>query len=188
MRRPKMLLRWGDTSILGQLIRTWAQVPAEQTVVVCAADDAAIQAELERLDFPAKNCVLNSEPERGMFSSVQCAAKWDGWNPGLMHVAVVLGDQPQVRLETLQALVDFARRNFSKICQPSRGGKAKHPVIFPKTGFGKLANTNAETLKEFLEQNSANVALMESDDEGLDFDLDLPEDYESAVKKFQKRV
>lgn len=188
MGQPKMLLPWGDVSILGHLIQTWVQVLSQQTVVVCAASDETIRAELERLHFPVKNCVLNLEPELGMFSSVQCAARWDGWHAGLTHVGVSLGDQPQVQLETLQALVDFARRNLEKICQPSRSGKPKHPVVFPKAEFERLAGVKTNTMKEFLEENSDRVALVELDDEGLDFDLDLPEDYEVAVKKFLKGV
>src|SRR2546428_14120211 len=76
MGRPKLLLPWGGTSVLGHLIDQWQVLKAEQIAVVCAADDLLIQAELDRLGFSANDRVLNAAAERGMFSSIRCAAQW----------------------------------------------------------------------------------------------------------------
>ena len=74
MGKPKLLLPWGDTSVLGQLIRQWQSLGAKQIAVVHGTGDKAIGSELDRLGFPACNRITNLKPERGMFSSVQCAA------------------------------------------------------------------------------------------------------------------
>src|SRR5436309_4018491 len=102
MGRPKMLLPWGDTSVIGHLISEWRALEVGQVAVVRAADDAVLQLELDRLGFSLADCILNPTPERGMFSSVQCAARWSGWKAGLTHWAIVLGDQPQISRETLR--------------------------------------------------------------------------------------
>src|SRR6266571_6187375 len=99
MGQPKLLLPWGKTSVLGHLIAQWQQ--EHQIVVVHAAGDQAIGAALDRLSFPEANRIMNPQPERGMLSSIQCAAAWAGWNRGLTHWAIVLGDQPHLRRETL---------------------------------------------------------------------------------------
>ncbi len=78
MGRPKLLLPWGGTSVLGHLIRQWRALDAKQIAVVCARDDGAMQAELDRLGFAEENRICNPAPERGMFSSIQCAAQWPG--------------------------------------------------------------------------------------------------------------
>ena len=57
-------------------------------------------------------------------------------------------------------------------------------MFFPKAPFVALAKTNAETLKHFLESHADDVKLLESDDAGLDLDLDHPADYEMALKNF----
>src|SRR5437764_10462403 len=79
MGRPKLLLPWGATSALGHLIEQWRKLGAHQIAVVCAAGDTGMQAELDRLKFPIECRIFNEAPERGMFSSIQCAARWSGW-------------------------------------------------------------------------------------------------------------
>jgi molybdenum cofactor cytidylyltransferase len=180
MGRPKMLLPWGATTVLGHLITTWSCLPAEQVAVVCAPTDAALAAELDRLHFPVASRIVNPYPSRGMFSSIQCAAHWSGWSTALTHWAIILGDQPHLRPTTLATLADVATRHPGKICQPVLGGHARHPVILAADAFAALKDSNDETLKQFLQRSSADVQLVELDDPGLDLDLDHPADYEKA--------
>src|SRR2546422_6571233 len=79
MGRAKMLLPWGKTTVLGHLIVQWQDVGARQIAVVVASADKALEAELMRLRFPESDRIRNPAPERGMFSSIQCAALWGGW-------------------------------------------------------------------------------------------------------------
>jgi molybdenum cofactor cytidylyltransferase len=184
MGKPKLLLPWGGTSVLGHLIAQWKVLRAGQIAAVWATGDQAVSAELDRLDFPGVNRVVNPTPERGMFSSIQCAARWGGWNAELTHWAIVLGDQPHLRSETLRALLDLAGKQSNQVCQPSRRGRPRHPVVVPKTVFAKLKDSRAETLKEFLQTLPSGAALCEVDDPGLDFDVDTPADYELALRLF----
>ena len=78
MGRPKLLLPWGQTSVLGHLLGQWQALRVGQTAVVCAAGDDGIHAELDRLGFPAADRICNPAPDRGMFSSIQCAANQSG--------------------------------------------------------------------------------------------------------------
>jgi len=185
MGQPKMLLPWGGTSVLGHLIGLWKALGAGQIAAVSATGDQAVSVELDRLDFPRVNRVVNPMPARGMFSSIQCAALWGGWKDELTHWAIVLGDQPHLRPDTLRALLDFARKQSSQVCQPSRRGRPRHPVVVPKTVFMKLKDSRAENLKDFLQTLPSGVALCELDDPGLDFDVDTPADYEQALRLFQ---
>lgn len=180
MGRPKLLLPWGRTSILGHLIQEWQSLRSAQIAVVCAPGDQALQAELDRLRFPAASRIVNPAPERGMFSSIQSAAAWCGWQPALTHWVVVLGDQPHVQRETLRQTLDFASAHPDQVCQPSRSGHGRHPVILPERVFRELAATSTETLKAFLTSAGHALARCEMDDPGLDLDIDRPEDYERA--------
>jgi len=137
-------------------------------------------AELDRLAFPKENRIINSEPERGMFSSIQCASAWAHWKSPLGHFALVLGDQPHLKEATLSTLLDLAAQRPGKICQPSRNGRRKHPVLLPEKIFRQLARASQVTLKDFLDSMSSEVESIEVDDPGLDLDIDRPEDYERA--------
>src|SRR5262249_5720441 len=118
MGRPKLLLPWGKTSILGYLIGQWTALGVRQISVVRAAQDEVISAELDRLGFPARNRISNPDPDRGMFSSIQCAAQWPRWEKGLTHWVIALGDQPHLRIETLRTILDFVAEHSKSICIP----------------------------------------------------------------------
>ena len=69
-------------------------------------------AELDRLNFPVRDRIENPQPERGMFSSILCAAHWHGWRREIASWAIVLGDQPHLRTETLRVLLEFMPRKI----------------------------------------------------------------------------
>jgi molybdenum cofactor cytidylyltransferase len=177
MGRPKLLLPWGNTSVIGHLLRQWNRLGARQMAVVCRADDKRLFEELNRLRFPARNRIANPMPERGMFSSIVCAAKWNGWDPALTAWAIVLGDQPHLRPESLRALLAFQRARTENICQPYCGGHGGHPVVLPRSSWVELGRSRAGTLKSFLKRSSAPVAVCAIDDAGLILDIDTPQDY-----------
>ena len=184
MGRPKLLLPWANTSILGHLFQQWRSLGSSQICVVCAADDPAIQPELDRLNVPASNRIFNPAPQQGMFSSIQSAARWSGWMDGLSHFIITLGDQPHVLNETLHALLEFAAARPGHICQPRHQGHRRHPVVLPRALFVKIASTEADDLKQFLNESSGAVCYYESSDESLALDIDTPADYEKALALF----
>ncbi|SPE60815.1 conserved hypothetical protein [Verrucomicrobia bacterium] len=182
MGQPKLLLPWGETTVLGHLLSQWQRLGAQQIAVVCAADDTGLLPELDRLGFPAVGRIFNPAAERGMFSSIQCAARWPEWDASLTHWAIVLGDQPHLRPNTLEAVLKLCAVQPSSVCQPSRAGRGRHPVVLPKAVFQRLAAAVASTFKEFLESLPTPVARAEQDDPGLDLDIDRFEDYEQALR------
>lgn len=184
MGKPKLLLPWGTTSVLGQLLQQCASLKASQVAVVCASGAQPLAEELDRLDFPQSNRILNPVSDHGMFSSIQCAANWSGWKMELSHFLIMLGDQPHLRIETFRQLLDFAAHFPNKICQPIRNGRRKHPVLLPKRVFAELKNTSASDLKQVLIAHASELSGFESADEGLDFDMDTPNDYERLKQSY----
>ena len=181
MGRPKLLLPWGHTSVIGHLLEQWRALDnAKQIAVVCTEAARALLDELDRLEFPQAQRIVNPQPERGMFSSIQCAAKWDGWQPELTHWAISLGDQPLVRTTTLRNVLECAATGPESICQPSRNGRGRHPVILPAAVFARLRDCPDDNLKQFLAATDLCVGRCEIDDPGLDLDLDEPSDYRWA--------
>ena len=177
MGRPKLLLPWKDTTVIGQIISQWRGLGAGQIAVVLRADDHALAAELDRLDFSKSDRIENPQPERGMFSSILCAANWNGWRQEISNWGIVLGDQPHLQPETLRQLLEFSAQNKEAICQPASGGHAGHPVILPQRALVELKTTGADTLKTFLKQNSGRSVQCSVADPGLSLDMDTPEDY-----------
>jgi CTP:molybdopterin cytidylyltransferase MocA len=181
MGRPKLLLPWKGTTIIGHLIRQWRELGAGQIAVVHRPDDAPLAAELDRVDFPAQDRIANPLPERGMFSSIVCAADWGGWQPEIGAWAIVLGDQPHLRPETLRALLEFHSAHVDAICQPEFDGRARHPVILPRQAFDGLKGSAAGTLEIFLKLVPCRRVQCAMNDSGLALDMDVPQDYKRAT-------
>jgi molybdenum cofactor cytidylyltransferase len=173
---PKMLLPWGDTSIIGHLVRVWSEL-VPQTAAVVALGDAGLVKELARAGVPSSNQIINPAPENEMFSSIQCAAKWPDWLERLTHVAIVLGDQPQISRETLRAMCAFAHEHPGTICQPRFNGRPKHPVFIPRPLLPQIAISQEPSLREFLNHCSTPKAFLDVDDASLTIDLDTPADF-----------
>lgn len=184
MGRPKLLLPWRDTTVIGHIISQWRELGAGQITIVLRPNDTPLTAELDRLAFPQSERIENPHPEGGMFSSILCAAHWEGWKPAIASVAIMLGDQPHLRLETLRALLDFHGKHPGAICQPEFDGHARHPVLLPRRVFEELKETRAENLKDFLKLISCRAVQYPMDDASLALDLDTPEDYKEAIAQF----
>jgi molybdenum cofactor cytidylyltransferase len=177
MGRPKLLLPWLDTTVIGHIILQWQELRASQIVVVHRPNDTPLLGELDNLNFPVQNRVENPRPEGGMFSSIICAAGWNGWMAEIQSYAIVLGDQPHLHLDTLRSLLEFHALQSDAVCQPSFGGHERHPVILPRNVFDVLKTSKAETLKEFLKLISNPSVQYPIEDTGLALDMDTPEDY-----------
>ena len=177
MGRPKLLLPWRDTTVIGEILRQWRDLGAGQIAVVHRPNDESFAAELDRLDFPARDRIENPKPERGMFSSVVCAANWPGWRKEVASWAVTLGDQPHLCSETLRQLLEFHFVYPGAICQPEFDGHTRHPVILPRAAFAELKNSQAATLKDFLKLVPLTRVQCSMNDAGLSLDMDTPEDY-----------
>jgi molybdenum cofactor cytidylyltransferase len=181
MGRPKLLLPWGGTSVIGHLLAQWRALEARQIALVCRRADKPLAAELRRLGFPPRHRIVNPEPERGMFSSIVCAAQWKGWDARLTAWVIALGDQPHLRMATLRALLAFHRRNPQAVCQPAFEGHRHHPVVLPREVFLELRRSGARTLKDFLQQTAHPQMECPIKDPGLNLDLDFPEDYKKLL-------
>ena len=183
MGRPKLLLPWGDTTVIGHHIRQWRALGAAQIGVVCRAEDHDLHAELARHEVFPDQLIFNPVAERGMFSSIQCAANWTGWSREITVWALVLGDQPQVRLETLRDLLAFQRQQVTEICQPAYDGRPGHPVLLPAWALAGLSTFAGGTLKDFLKLYACRCVQSSMADPGLRLDLDTPEDYKRGLSQ-----
>lgn len=176
MGRPKMLLPWGGRTVIRHIWETWNGLGACPVAVVCGGHNVQ---EL-RQELSSGELILNPEPERGMFSSIQCAARWArGWSAS--HWALTLCDQPHLRPGTLERLIDAARRHPAQVCQPFYRGRRRHPVVFPRSVFEEASESDAAMLREFLERRSGQIHPVEADDPGLGLDIDTPQDYARAL-------
>ncbi len=184
MGQPKLLLPWGGTTIVGHIIRQWRELGSAQIAVAHRPNDTALAAELDRLGITQSDRIENPQPERGMFSSIVCAANWTGWKAGLVSQIIALGDQPHLPPDMLRALIQFHGEHPGAVCQPEFDGHARHPVLLPWKVFEGLKNTRAQTLNDFLKLIPGSTVKYPVNDVALSLDLNTPEDYKQAMTQY----
>jgi molybdenum cofactor cytidylyltransferase len=191
MGQPKMLLPWGNTTVLGQVVavlaeslKTDARADLEagkrnifELIVVTGGGREAVEAEVARLaeKFPLR-CVYNPAHESGeMLSSLQCGLM--ATSPEAESALIGLGDQPQLSLDSARKVVSAFESSDARLIVPSYNLRRGHPWLVQRSLWGKILSLKApETLRNFLNSHAGEILYMEADQTILK-DLDTPEDY-----------
>lgn len=177
MGRCKLLLPWGDKTILTHLLDQWHSAGAAQIAPVIDPSNQLLRKALADAGFSSSDWIENSSPQLGMFRSLQEASRWTGWISTLTHWVVALGDQPHIQISTLRLLLDTSRKNPARICQPALHGRARHPIILPASNFRELAQSGTADLRTYIRTHEASRLRVSMEDPAVSEDLNTPEDY-----------
>ena len=174
----KLTAPWRDGVLLdGALIAAFA-APVRTISVVWGADPAvpeAATAFAERMDEAARLRLVNAvDHAEGMAATLRA---------GIASLATdttgafaFLGDMPRVPVAVLAKLAD-ALAAGAPAAAPLFRGRRGHPVLFSAPLFPQLlALTGDEGARAVLQELGGALATVEAPDEGVLFDIDLPDD------------
>lgn len=179
MGRPKQTLPYGESTILQSVIRAVENSSVDSLTVVLGFKREEVQ---EALQGSNAKVVINPEPERGMLSSVQCGIM--SMTDATDALLIVLGDQPQLRPSTIDALIAAAEHSSKGIFLPTNGGKRGHPLLLRASykeeilvlplsvGLNALVTAHEEDIEEVPIQSPE---ILE--------DIDTQEDYDRALQR-----
>lgn len=173
----KLLLPWGEKTILTHLLDQWRSTGAAQIAPAIDPSNQPLRKALAHAGFSPSDWIENPSPQLGMFSSLREASRWTGWLPTLTHWIISLGDQPHIEISTLRLLLHAARKNPTYICQPSFHGHTAHPTILPASNFRELVQNNIPNLRTYIRTREAFRLRVAVEDAGVSEDLDTPGDY-----------
>lgn len=146
-------------------------------VIVVIAPDAELDTVSSLRDRRVRTAV-NTDPARGMFSSVQA-----GIAAARARDVIVLlpGDMPFVRAQTVARVVTRAKKTPGAIVLPTCGGKHGHPIAIPHTLREAILSAGADqTLKDVLAAANTTRIEIDVDDPGVLRDVDTVKDLRSA--------
>jgi molybdenum cofactor cytidylyltransferase len=187
----KLTLPWGDATVIESIVATLAQAHLAETVVVTGHRSG----EVERcLASAPVRCAHNPRYEsHGMLSSVQTGlrdiiarhnytqAPGADERPQIVAALLCLGDQPQMELATVEAvLAEGERTGWQRVIIPSYRMRAGHPILIPSSLWPQIMNTS-ESLRDVLRSRADLVDYMSVDTDSILADLDTPEDYARAT-------
>ena len=171
MGEPKMLLPWGDTTVLEHVIHTLRSAGLEDILVVTGGNRDGVEALVQG----SARAVFNPDYRKGeMISSLQVGLR----EASGVAILVVLGDQPQVQKSTLELVYEVFFRTDSSIIVPSYNMRRGHPWIISKKHWGEILEMGmGDSLRDFLNRHADEIQYVDVDDPGILQDLDTPADY-----------
>lgn len=176
MGQPKMLLPWGESTVLQTVLAAFRAAGVDKIVVVTGALHDSITA----LVGDTAHTVFNPEYASGeMLSSMQC---------GLRHllaeaaeaeaVLIGLGDQPQVQARSVEAVCAAFRQSGASLVVPSFQKRRGHPWLVARPLWEELlALAPSQTPRDFLNAHADQIQYVDVDTPTILADLDTPEDY-----------
>jgi molybdenum cofactor cytidylyltransferase len=175
MGEQKLLLPIGGKPVL-QLVLESALAAGLHEVICVVRDLGAIRQQIslagERLYW-----LLNYAADRGQSTSV-IAGLW-AIDPKSDGALFLVGDQPMVSSELIDAMIDRFDNSPAWIVAPSCKGETRNPILFRRNLFPELLQlTGDRSGRMLIEKHHNQTALVEWDDEVPFMDLDVSVDYE----------
>lgn len=181
MGRPKQLLPWGDTTLLGQVLRHLQQSTVESIVVVTGHEARAVADIAAAHQVPT---VHNPHYEQGeMITSLQTVLRQ--LSSHYTAVLVMLADQPLVDAAVVDRLLAAYRQGEGWLVAPQFAGKRGNPVLIDRRYFEEiLALPAGSAPREILRRHPADLFLVRVETEAVLIDIDRPETYEQLHRQF----
>jgi molybdenum cofactor cytidylyltransferase len=170
--RPKQLLPYGDTTLLGHVLDTARGSGFDQLVVAIggAADDVRSAVDLSGADV-----VVNDAYGEGCSSSIAAALAVVDERADVL--VLMLGDQPGVTAETVEALLAGRGDAPLAVCLYDDG--RGHPIAFARSVFGELADLHGDKgVWKLLDRGSAVEVPVAGT---IPPDVDTEEDYAAVL-------
>lgn len=178
MGTPKMLLPWGQTTVIGQVITTFFEAGLQDLLVVTGGASQEVEAELQRLNSNYELRVVHNPLYAAgeMLSSLQVGLASIG---NLAEYALIgLGDQPQLSLIAAKNVLVAGSNSSARVVVPSFNSRRGHPWLVQRDYWGKIMELcPPKTLRDFLKENSDEILYVEADQSVLK-DLDTPDEYQ----------
>lgn len=177
MGTPKQLLKFGESTILKEVINLLLRSKVDEVTVVLGYQSQRIA---ERIDTKGIKIAVNPDYREGMLSSIK---------RGLTSVSdrtdallLALGDQPFIKTCLVNKIIDEYSASDKSIAIPTYEGSRGHPIIVDmKYRDEILSLTGDATLREVIHVHSDDVLEVEVDTQDILRNINTREDYQREL-------
>ena len=180
MGQQKLLLDLRGKPILQWVLE--AALSSELDEVVCVVREAIeIQKGISLKDDKLR-WVTNEKASEGQNTSVIAGLK--AISPQSEAALFLVGDQPLLKRDLIDGLIDLFRKTAALIVAPTFQGQTRNPVLFRKDLFPEfLELTGDRGGRGLIEKYKEKTALLEWKDGAPFLDVDTREDYEALKRR-----
>ena len=172
--RPKQLLPYGDTTLLGHVAGVARACAFDQLIVAIGGAAGEVRA---TVDLAGTDVVQNDAYGAGCSSSI--AAALHRLDPRCVVLVLLLGDQPGVTPGTVAALLAGRGGAPVAVCRYDDG--PGHPIAFSHSMFGELAALHGDRgVWRLLDRHTGAVAEVPVAGP-IPLDVDTEADYQAVL-------
>jgi molybdenum cofactor cytidylyltransferase len=177
MGRPKLLLKWGRSTVIEKSVDTLLASKIDELIVVLGHQARAI---LRRLGARRLKAVVNPHYRMGMSTSIRRGL--GQVSSGSEAILIALADQPLIERDLIDHLIDTYGRNPQGIVLPSYKGRRGHPVLLNSLRYrAEMENLMGDVgCRPILERHPEDILEVPVDSEGVVADIDSWEQYRST--------
>jgi molybdenum cofactor cytidylyltransferase len=177
MGTPKMLLPWGNRTVIEHVVSTFLKAGIEEILVVTGGAREQVEQALET--YPVRKLHNPKYATGEMLLSLQRGIR--AMPERTEAVLIGLGDQPQVQEQSLRAICDTDRETASTLIVPSFRRKRGHPWLVARPLWDELLMLRPhQTPRDFLNHHADQIQYLNLDTPTILTDLDTREDYEKS--------
>jgi len=175
MGEPKLFLPLGGKPLLQWVLES--ALASDLDEVICVARELNSARRLINVTDERLFWLLNYAADRGQSTSVitglwAASATTDG-------VMFLCGDQPLVRPELINALIEKFDDTSAWIVAPKFNGEVRNPILFHRKLFPELLQlTGDRSVRPLLDKHKRKTALLDWPEELSFLDIDVRADYE----------
>jgi molybdenum cofactor cytidylyltransferase len=168
MGQQKMLMPWGNTTVLGKVIQTLQSAGVDDIIV---ATNSKIAPHLTSFGV---RVALNDEGE--MLASVQLGLL--AQKPSAGAALICLGDHPQVGEMDIRRVCEGFRQSQARVVVPSYQMRRGHPWLIARELWDEILHLRPpQSMRDFLNGHKEEIHYVECDSPSTLQDLDTPADY-----------
>ncbi len=181
MGKPKLLMPFGQSTIVGQAIDNLLSSVVDEVIVVVGyrAKEA-----IKTLVTKPIRLVTNPGYEQGMSTSI--IAGLNIVDSQAQAVMLALGDQPLVNSQTINKLVKGFYNHDKGIAVPTCQGRRGHPIIFAIKYREKLLELKGDMGgRQIIKDHPDDILEVAVNCEGIYIDIDTVDNYHLEKKKLE---
>ena len=177
MGQPKMLLPWGNKTVIEHVISVIMNTRIDDILVTTGGAREQIEKVITKYPVRAIHNKIYTNGE--MLSSLQCGLR--ALRTQVDATLIVLGDQPQVQERSVRMVCDAFRTLKSNIIVPSYQMRRGHPWLVARPLWNELLEMKSpQSPRDFLNVHKDDIHYVDVDDQNILADLDTPEDYQRS--------
>ncbi len=179
MGKPKLLMPWGDHTMIEEVVDQVVAAEYDGIVVVLGEWWEEMQECLDDRDVKfARNLNFRS----GVAGSIKAGVAF--LDSTATAFAIVLGDQPNIKAKTHKLVMANFRKAKKGVCVPVYDGVIGHPVIFSAEYRSRMFGLQGDSgARRLVEGNKDDLAQLELKAPEIVGSINTQNDYDSQMKQ-----